>query len=63
MKNAIVYACYLINSWQSIVSEQLDRIFASLTVLKGGEVFICDTGKEEEYFKLLHLINGRSANI
>ena len=55
MKNAIVYACYLVNSWQSIVSEQLDRIFSSLTVLKGGDVFICASGKEEEYLKLLQL--------
>ena len=63
MKNAIVYACYLVNSWQTIVSEQLDRIFSSLTVLKGGEVFICASGKEEEYFKLLQLVNGRKAQI
>jgi len=63
MKNAIVYACYLVNSWQTIVSEQLDRIFSSLTVLKGGEVFICASGKEEEYLKLLQLVNGRKAQI
>lgn len=63
MKNAIVYACYLVNSWQTIVSEQLDRIFSSSTVLKGGEVFICATGTEQEYIKLLQLVNNRKAQI
>ncbi len=63
MKNAIVYACYLTNSWHSIVSEQLDRIFSSSTVLKGGEVFICATGDQEEYLKLLQLINNRKAEV
>ncbi len=63
MKNAIVYACYLTNSWHSIITEQLDRIFSSYTVLNGGEVFICATGNEQEYLKLLQLLNNRKAYI
>ena len=63
MKNAIVYACYLTNSWHSIVSEQLDRIFSSSTVLKGGEVFICATGTEQEYLKFLKILNNRKAYV
>ena len=63
MKNAIVYACYLTNSWHTIVSEQLDRIFSSLTVLKGGEVFICATGTEQEYLKFLKILNNRKAYV
>jgi hypothetical protein len=32
-------------------------------VLKGGEVFICATGNEQEYLKLLQLLNNRKAQV
>ena len=53
MKTAIVYSCFLTGKWYSLVSNQLTKIFSSKTVLNGGDVFICASGTEEEYKKLV----------
>ena len=61
MKNAIVYSCFLTGKWYSLVSNQLTKIFSSKTVLNGGDVFICASGTEEEYKKLLEIIGENKA--
>ena len=53
MKNALVYACFLSGKWYSLVNNQLNKIFSSDHVKKGGDVFICASGSKEEYEKLI----------
>ena len=55
MKNALVYACFLSGKWYSLVNNQLNKIFSSDHVKKGGDVFICASGSKEEYEKLLEM--------
>ena len=61
MKTAIVYSCFLTGKWYSLVSNQLTKIFSSKTVLNGGDVFICASGTEEEYKKLIEIIGDNKA--
>jgi hypothetical protein len=63
MKNAIVYSCFLTGKWYSLVSNQLTKIFSSKTVLNGGDVFICASGTEEEYKKLIEIIGENKATV
>ena len=61
MKTAIVYSCFLTGKWYSLVSNQLTKIFSSKTVLNGGDVFICASGTNEEYKKLIEIIGDNKA--
>jgi hypothetical protein len=61
MKTAIVYSCFLTGKWYSLVSNQLTKIFSSKTVLNGGDVFICASGTDEEYKKLIEIIGDNKA--
>lgn len=63
MKTAIVYSCFLSGKWYSLVTNQLNKIFSSKTVLNGGDVFICATGTEEEYKKLIEIVGNNKATI
>lgn len=63
MKTAIVYSCFLSGKWYSLVTNQLNKIFSSKTVLNGGDVFICATGTEEEYTKLIEIVGNNKATI
>jgi hypothetical protein len=63
MKNAIVYSCFLSGKWYSLVSNQLNKIFSSKTVLNGGDVFICASGTEEEYNKLIEIVGDNKVTI
>lgn len=61
MKNALVYACFLSGKWYSLVNNQLNKIFSSDHYLNGGEVFICATGTQEEYEKLVAMVSDHKA--